>query len=760
MKRLPAGASRWDGRGTAKDAEYPRSGHVAAVGSHSETVRGGLPAITTASPSFRPPALRTPRRSQTSRPRLRAGTGLALALLSIMLVIGAPAQADTQIVRVGVYENSPKVFTAGSGQPAGIFIDVIEDIARVEGWQLRYVRGSWAEGLERLERGEIDLMPDVALTETREAMYSFHKVPVLSSWDQVYAARDSGVHSILDLDGKSVAVLSESVQQETFTNLTEGYGLRVRIVPAPDYDTAFGMVADGRAVAVIANNYYGSMHFRSFGLESTAVLFNPCALFFAARRDADDALLETIDARLTEMKGDPQSAYHRSLHRWIGEDTQFSLPLWVKGLGLAVAAILLASLVGSTVLRRQVDARTRALAAQNAQVVAINKALHDSERKYRELVQNANSIILHIESDGTIAFLNEFGQQFFGYTEEELIGRHLVGTIVPESESTGRDMRPLLDGILANPAAYEHNINENVRRNGERVWIEWTNKAALDDQGRVVGILSIGANVTERIRAEEELHRLNAELEQKVAERTADLAAAKERAESADRLKSAFLATMSHELRTPLNSIIGFTGIMLQGLPGPLNEEQTKQLGMVQGSARHLLELINDVLDLSKIEAGQFQIEAEPFDVRAAVDKVTRLVAPMAEKKQLALTSEVSPDVGEMTGDRRRFEQILINILNNAVKFSEEGYVRLECGVDGDELVTRVSDTGIGIRPEDLGQLFNPFQQVDIGLTRNHEGSGLGLSICKKLLEIMGGSITVESEWGAGSTFTFKLPLA
>ncbi len=758
MKRLPAGASRRDGRGTARDATYPRSGRVAAVGSDSGEARGGLPAITTASPSDAPLVSHTPRRSQTSRRHLRSVTGLALAVLAILLVTALPTRADSRIVRVGVYENPPKVIAA-SGRPAGIFIDVIEDIARVEGWQLRYVRGSWAEGLERLERGEIDLMPDVALTETREATYSFHTVPVLSSWDQVYAAGDSGVHSILDLDDKSVAVLAGSVQQETFSRLVEGYGLRVRIVPAPDYDTAFRMVADGRAVAVIANNYYGSMHFRTFALEATAVLFNPCALFFAARKDADEALLEAIDARLSEMKADPQSAYHRSLQRWIGEEPQVGLPLWVQILGLAVAAVLLVSLVGSLVLRRQVEARTRALAAQNAQMVAINEALHEGERKYRELVENANSIILHITSDGEIAFLNEFGQQFFGYSEEELIGRHIVGTIVPESESTGRDMRPFLDGILADPAAYEHNINENIRRNGERAWVEWTNKAALDDDGRVVGVLSIGTNVTERIRAEEELRRLNAELEQKVAKRTADLAAAKDRAESADRLKSAFLATMSHELRTPLNSIIGFTGIVLQGLPGPLNEEQTKQLGMVQGSARHLLELINDVLDLSKIEAGQLQIEAEPFSVHTAVDKAVRLVAPLAEKKQLALTSEVSPAVDEIVGDRRRFEQILINLLNNAVKFSEEGYVRVECSPEGDELLTRVIDTGIGIKPEDVDKLFNPFQQVDIGLSRNHEGSGLGLSICRKLLEMMGGSISVDSEWGVGSTFTFRLPL-
>ena len=144
-----------------------------------------------------------------------------------------------------------------------------------------------------------------------------------------------------------------------------------------------------------------------------------------------------------------------------------------------------------------------------------------------------------------------------------------------------------------------------MRRNGEHVWIAWTNRVVLDERGQVAEILSIGLDITARKRVEEELRATQASLEQRVLERTAELAVARDRAEEADRLKSAFLATMSHELRTPLNSIIGFTGIMLQGLAGPLNAEQTKQLGMVQSSARHLLALINDVLDISKIEAGQ-----------------------------------------------------------------------------------------------------------------------------------------------------------
>ena len=248
-------------------------------------------------------------------------------------------------------------------------------------------------------------------------------------------------------------------------------------------------------------------------------------------------------------------------------------------------------------------------------------------------------------------------------------------------------------------------------------------------------------------------------LEALVSERTAELEVAKERAESADRLKSVFLATMSHELRTPLNSIIGFTGILLQGLVGPLSAEQEKQLRMVSGSAKHLLSLINDILDISKIEAGQLEIVSKLFNMRDLIEKVARTLNDPAEEKGLMLFAQVAPEVSQITSDRRRVEQVLTNLVNNAIKFTEKGEVRIECQINEGQLVTRVIDTGIGIKPEDMNKLFKPFQQIDTGLTRQHEGTGLGLSICKKLVERLGGEISVESEWGKGSKFAFTLPI-
>jgi PAS domain S-box-containing protein len=284
-------------------------------------------------------------------------------------------------------------------------------------------------------------------------------------------------------------------------------------------------------------------------------------------------------------------------------------------------------------------------------------------------------------------------------------------------------------------------------KSGEYRWFRASGQAKWDATGQPLRMAGSLTDITARKRAEEALRANNEELR-----------LATEKAQTADRLKSAFLATMSHELRTPLNAILGFTGIILQELAGPITAEQRTQLGMVELSGQHLLALINDILDLSKIEAGEMKVSLAPFDLRAAIEKTTATVQPLAHQKGLALRVTVAPSIGILISDQRRVEQVLLNLLNNAIKFTAQGEVALTVEATGTVVRLCIADTGIGIKPTDLPTLFKPFHQLDFGTARYHEGTGLGLTICQRLAALLGGTIQVESEWGKGSVFTFTLP--
>jgi len=386
-------------------------------------------------------------------------------------------------------------------------------------------------------------------------------------------------------------------------------------------------------------------------------------------------------------------------------------------------------------------------------------ALRASEERYRTTLDSILESCQLIGFDWRYLYLNAAAA-----TQNRRPNDTLLGAVMTEAwpgiEHT--DVFAMLDRTMRDRTAHHAEIGF-VFPDGSKGWFDVRSQPVPE------GIFVLSIDISERKCAEMALRDLNETLERKVVTRTAEVAEARDRAEAADRMKSAFLATMSHELRTPLNSIIGFTGIMLERLAGPLTPEQSTQLGMVKASARHLLDLINDVLDLSKIEAGQLDLYAEPFDLRASLEGVMASLKPLADTKGLTLTVVVSSGVGEIVSDRRRVEQIVINLFNNAVKFTERGGVTLTADIVDFQLAHHeaprpaarlcVADTGIGIKPADLATLFRPFRQIDSRLARHREGTGLGLAISQRFALLLAGEISAASEWSKGSAFTVTIPL-
>jgi len=560
------------------------------------------------------------------------------------------------------------------------------------------------------------------------------------------------------------------------------------------------------------------------------------------------------------------------------------------------------------------------------------QALTESETNYRQLVQNVNSFIVRADPLGNIIFMNQFAERFFGYTTDELRGRNMVGSIVPEVDSEGRDTHALIEDIARQPEKYAYNENENMRCNGERVWGGWTNCSVLDADGQPVEVLCIGTDITEQRTARQELQRSLTEtlllnrviaavtstldptsvleivcselaqaleipmaafarmnpsgeeltvvaeycapgcpsgmgevipiagneltqrvlkhrcpvviedtrhdsraaesrdlfarrgthsalivplavqddvvgtlgldaiekrrfapeeiqlvqnvaaaaaqawensqlhvavqqerenLARRVVERTAELEAANEELARAVRAKDEFLANMSHELRTPLNAVLGLTEAMKEKVYGPLTDRQQRSLSIIESSGRHLLDLINDILDISRIEADRLKLDLRSIQVRALCQSSLDMVIPDANKKHIDLSVQLQGQPTTLTADERRLKQTLVNLLANAVKFTpESGTVGLHVTTNPGKEGTcfTVWDTGIGIAPEDLEIIFQPFVQLDAGLSRHYGGTGLGLTLAQRLVRMHGGEIEVDSELGKGSRFTFTIP--
>ena len=383
---------------------------------------------------------------------------------------------------------------------------------------------------------------------------------------------------------------------------------------------------------------------------------------------------------------------------------------------------------------------------ENGKVIGVFAAARDitaikkAEQKIQTLaniVESSNDAIITASLDGNIASWNKGAQEIYGYLAEEVLGKNIS---ILEPDMLRGETKRLADEIKKGKKVKNYETSR-LKKDGTTINVSVNLSPIMGQSGNLVAISCIAGDITEKKIAEKLLHE-------------------KEMAEVANRTKSEFLANMSHELRTPLNSIIGFSDMLHEQAYGVLNQKQLRAAGNVSKSGKHLLNLINNILDISKIEAGKMELDYKNFELSSKLNTIRNLLSPIADRKNINIEINIDSKLTSICADEDKFVQIMYNLVDNAIKFSyEDSFVKIEARKKGELVEISVKDTGIGIKTEDQNKLFKSFSQIDSFSSRKHQGTGLGLHLVKQIVQLHGGYVWFRSNLGEGSTFAFTIPV-
>jgi two-component system, cell cycle sensor histidine kinase and response regulator CckA len=716
------------------------------------------------------PVLEKFQRIRTSCSARKRHAGQLLLGLSLFVLILAgywPTAALAQspgerTVRVAVFNFYPAIYQNKAGEVRGFYVDLLEEIAKKEHWRITYVYGTWSEGLERIQRGEVDLLTSVAWLKERASFLDYGKTPIMTVWSELFVHQRSSINGIREVNGKKVAVVRGEANGKQFLNLVDKLGIPCTTVEVADFDEVMREIDAGRVDAGVVNNTFGLGRGPDFHVRSSGVVFNPFDIYFAVAKGKDRELLAVTDRYLSEWRADDRSIYSSSLNRWLhrGEKKVSVTPAWLIN---ALLGLGLCGCIGTTfivLLRRQVASRTRELQVsentlqgkneelaaieeelrnQLDETFAVQEALVKSEEFLSAIVENMPAMVF-VKDALELRFMsiNKAGEALLGYSREEVIGKSDLD-LFPEAEadfSMGMDRFALQRGTVQEIA--EEKIHD--RRGLERTL--HTRKVPLfDAAGQPRYLLGISEDITERKSVEEQLRQ----------------------AQKMD-VVGQLAGGIAHDFNNMLTGIIGATEMLNWRLgDDPYNAKLT---GVILEAATRSADLTRQLLAFSR----KGKITSTPISINDCISAVVAILERTIDKR-ITLEVNLLAENPIVIGDPGLLQNALLNLAINARDAMDEGgtlsfaTANLELGLTGGTpqqallspgayLEIAVSDTGIGMTPEVLEHIYEPFFTTkDTG-----KGTGLGLAAVYGTVKEHNGTINVCSEPGQGTVFRVCLP--
>jgi PAS domain S-box-containing protein len=652
-------------------------------------------------------------------------------------------------------ENWPPFIIFEEDQVSGISIDILNQLCEQVGLEPVYKQGDWLEVMQNMQNNTgAEIAPAVVQSPAREDMMyltdSYLTFPLV-----IYNQKNAVfISDINDLKGQTIAVENSYVSHITLINEYPEINLLVTKTTLE----ALEAVSTSKADAYIGNLAVSSYLIQQHGLVNLKVAapapFEDNVVSFGIRRDRPE-LASILNKALAAM---PRENLIQIQQEWLSIRYEYGISQ--QDMLLRIAMIVLISLL----ILGIVIYSNRRLSAEMDEKEATRLALQESENLLRTVIDATPDLIFVKDREGKYLLVNKAGAEMYNMTPKQMQG-HYVTDLIEMAGASPKEIERFKatdQKVIQQKSIVVVPDDASIDDKQNTQWFH-TTKIPLETEGEVNRILVISTDVTDRKNTMEVLKQERASLTQHVEERTAELVRLNIELQESSRAKDEFLANMSHELRTPLNAILGMSEILQEKLFGELNEKQLKQVVVIEESGRHLLALINDILDLAKIESGQSKLEYEPVNITDLCKSSLNFINSQALKKSISVSFEPLAELSEIEADPRSLKQVLVNLLSNAVKFTpEKGQIglRVDQNAQTETVCLTVWDTGIGITPEQSLKLFKPFVQIDSSLARNYEGTGLGLSLISRLVDMHGGSVRLESSGihGDGSHFTIHLP--